>query len=87
MCLSAPKYGNGIDWVDAIAFDIDTFLLEILHNYPKPNNQCFILRCIPITFHVPAGKVTWATPNGRPAHEYLSEGISAAHGMDGRARR
>jgi pyruvate formate-lyase/glycerol dehydratase family glycyl radical enzyme len=82
ICLNAPKYGNAIDWVDRIAFDIDTFILEILHKYPKPNGQCFILRCIPITFHVPAGKVTWATPNGRPAHEYLSEGISASHGMD-----
>lgn len=25
------------------------------------------------------GKVTWATPNGRKANEYLSEGISASH--------
>ena len=40
------------------------------------------MRCIPITFHVPLGKVTWATPNGRLAQEYLSEGISASHGMD-----
>jgi formate C-acetyltransferase len=32
--------------------------------------------------HVPLGKVTWATPNGRPAGEYLAEGISASHGMD-----
>jgi formate C-acetyltransferase len=82
MCLNAPKYGNGIDWVDKIGLDIDHFLLEFLHKYPKPHDQCFILRCIPITFHVPLGKVTWATPNGRPAHEYLSEGISASHGMD-----
>ena len=28
------------------------------------------------------GKVTWATPNGRKAQEYLSEGIGASHGMD-----
>jgi formate C-acetyltransferase len=28
------------------------------------------------------GKVTWATPNGRRATEFLSEGISASHGMD-----
>jgi pyruvate formate-lyase/glycerol dehydratase family glycyl radical enzyme len=82
LCLNAPKYGNGIDWVDKISLDIDHFVLEILHKYPKPNNQCFILRCIPVTFHVPLGKVTWATPDGRPAHEYLSEGISASHGMD-----
>ena len=82
MCLNAPKYGNGIAWVDAIGFDIERTLLEYLHAHPKPHNQAFLLRQIPVTFHVPLGKVTWATPNGRPANEYLSEGISASHGMD-----
>ena len=24
LCLNAPKYGNGIDWVDEIGFDIET---------------------------------------------------------------
>jgi len=81
-CLNAPKYGNGVEWIDHISLMIDRFVLELLHKYPKPGDQCFILRCIPVTFHVPLGKVTWATPNGRPAHEYLSEGISASHGMD-----
>lgn len=81
LCLTAPKYGNGIEWVDAISLKIDQFILDLLHRYPKPHDQCFILRCIPVTFHVPLGKVTWATPSGRPAHEYLSEGISASHGM------
>jgi len=56
--------------------------LEFLHAHPKPHNQAFLLRQIPITFHVPLGKVTWATPNGRRASEYLAEGISASHGMD-----
>jgi len=82
MCLNAPKYGNGIDWVDKIGWDIERCILEVLHANPKPHNQAFLLRQIPITFHVPLGKVTWATPNGRPAREYLSEGISASHGMD-----
>jgi len=82
MCLNAPKYGNAIAWVDAIGFDIERTLLEYLHAHPKPHNQAFLLRQIPVTFHVPFGKVTWATPNGRPASEYLSEGISASHGMD-----
>ena len=82
MCLNAPKYGNGIAWVDAIGFDIETTLLDFLHAHPKPHNQAFLLRQIPVTFHVPFGKVTWATPNGRPAGEYLAEGISASHGMD-----
>jgi pyruvate-formate lyase len=82
MCLNAPKYGNGIEWVDTIGFEIERFVLEFLHQNPKPSNQAFLLRQIPITFHVPLGKVTWATPNGRKASEYLSEGISASHGMD-----
>ncbi|MBP7937560.1 MAG: glycyl radical protein [Phycisphaerae bacterium] len=82
MCLNAPKYGNGIEWVDAIGFEIERFVLGFLHKHPKPHDQAFLLRQIPITFHVPMGKVTWATPNGRKAGEYLSEGISASHGMD-----
>ena len=82
MCLNAPKYGNGIDWVDAIGFDIETVVLEFLNRHFKPHDQVFLLRQIPITFHVPFGKVTWATPNGRKATEYLAEGISASHGMD-----
>ena len=82
MCLNAPKYGNGVEWVDAIGFEMETFILEYLHAHPKPHGQAFLMRQIPITFHVPMGKVTWATPNGRKAGEYLSEGISASHGMD-----
>jgi pyruvate formate-lyase/glycerol dehydratase family glycyl radical enzyme len=82
MCLNAPKYGNGIAWVDDIAWEIEHCVLEFLHKHPKPHNQVFLLRQIPVTFHVPLGKVTWATPNGRPAGVYLAEGISASHGMD-----
>ncbi len=82
MCLNAPKYGNGIEWVDDIGFNIESVVLDFLHKHPKPHGQAFLLRQIPITFHVPMGKVTWATPNGRKASEYLSEGISASHGMD-----
>jgi formate C-acetyltransferase len=82
LCANAPKYGNGIEWVDAIGFDIETVILEFLDRHPKPHGQVFLLRQIPITFHVPFGKVTWATPNGRKATEYLAEGISASHGMD-----
>lgn len=82
LCLNAPKYGNGIAWVDDIGLRIEKTILDFLHAHPKPHDQAFLLRQIPITFHVPFGKVTWATPNGRPAGEYLSEGISASHGMD-----
>lgn len=82
MCMNAPRYGNGIEWVDEIGWQIDHFILEFLHKYPKPHNQPFVLRSIPVTFHNPYGMVTWATPNGRPARQYLSEGISATQGAD-----
>ena len=82
LCLNAPKYGNGIEWVDAIGFEIQRTVMQYCHEHPKPNGQTFNMRIIPITFHVPSGKVTGATPSGRPAGEYLSEGISPSHGMD-----
>lgn len=82
LCLNAPKYGNGIDWVEQIGFDIEKFILDFLRRHPKPHGQAFMLRCIPVTVHVPMGRVVAATPNGRPAGEYLSEGISPSHGMD-----
>ena len=82
MCLNAPKYGNGIEWVDQIGKDIYRVVLDYVRKNPRPNGLPTIVRIIPITFHVPAGKITFATPTGRPAGEYLSEGISPAHGMD-----
>ncbi len=82
LCLNAPKYGNGIDWVDQIGYDIERFILDFIHRHPKPHGQSFMLRCIPVTIHVPMGRAVSATPNGRPAGEYLSEGISPSHGRD-----
>ncbi|MHC1727252.1 MAG: pyruvate formate lyase family protein [Syntrophobacteraceae bacterium] len=82
MCLNTPKYGNGIEWVDKIGYEIQRTVMEYAHKYPKLHGQSYHMRIIPITFHVPCGMVTMATPNGRPAGEYLSDGIVPSHGMD-----
>jgi pyruvate-formate lyase len=82
MCLNAPKYGNGIEWVDAIGWEIENALCEYSFKNPRNNAPHWPLRAVPVTVHVPMGKVVWATPNGRVAREFLSEGISASHGMD-----
>jgi len=82
LCLNAPKFGNGIEWIEQLGKEIYRISLDYVRNNPKPNGQPTIVRIIPITFHVPAGRVTMATPTGRPAGEYLSEGISPTHGMD-----
>jgi formate C-acetyltransferase len=82
MCLNAPKYGNDDPRIDAIGLEIERIACEYSERHPKPNGDCFMYRCIPVTFHIPAGRVTGATPNGRKAGMYLSEGISASHGAD-----
>jgi isethionate sulfite-lyase len=82
MCLNAPKYGNGIEWVDAIGWNMEKIQLDMARNYPLRPGQHFMQRQIPVTAHVPMGRAVGATPNGRPAGEYLSEGISPSHGMD-----
>jgi formate C-acetyltransferase len=82
MCLNAPKYGNGIEWVDAIGNRIQRTVMEYAHRHPRPHGQSANMRIIPITFHNPCGRVTMATPNGRPAGEFLSDGIVPSHGCD-----
>jgi pyruvate formate-lyase/glycerol dehydratase family glycyl radical enzyme len=84
LCLNAPKYGNGIEWVDNIGYQIETLIMKYLEQHPKPGGQgqSWILRQVPVTYHNPAGRVCSATPNGRPAGIYLSEGISPSHGCD-----
>ena len=82
MCLNAPKYGNGIEWVDLIGYQIQRTVMEYAHRHPRPHGQSANMRIIPITFHNPCGRVTMATPNGRPAGEFLSDGIVPSHGCD-----
>jgi pyruvate formate-lyase/glycerol dehydratase family glycyl radical enzyme len=82
MCLNAPKFGNGDEWIEQLGKEVYRISLDYVRNNPKNNGTPTIVRIIPITFHVPSGRVTMATPTGRPAGEYLSEGISPTHGMD-----
>jgi len=82
MCLNAPKYGNGVEWVDAIGWRIENTICEFCATNLRPNGLPFCFRQVPVTMHVPFGKVVGATPNGRHAGEFLSEGISASHGAD-----
>jgi len=74
MCLNAPKYGNGIEWVDAIGFEIERFVLEFLHKHPKPYNSG--LPAAPDPDHIPCshGKGYLGNTQWRKASEYLSEG-------------
>ena len=82
-CLEAPKYGNGDPFVDEILGDLYMTwcngarkLTTIYGVQPRPTG-------ISITAHVPGGKYTAATPDGRHAGDTLSDGtLSPAQGTD-----
>jgi len=79
---NAPCYGNNDPAADAIAREVDRICLEYAKKYSEERGVFFDLRLVPITSHVPFGRVVSATPNGRVAWSALSDGSSASHGAD-----
>lgn len=80
--MKAPKYGNNDPIADAMAKAIDLEGVKFSHQYSKKMGFHMDLRYVPVTSHVPFGKVVQATPNGRKAGTNLSDGSSASHGAD-----
>ncbi len=81
--LKAPKYGNNDPYADEIAsryydqFDQDVELFR------TPLGSTAVPSGISISAHQPAGQAVNATPDGRFAHEILSDGmISPEQGTD-----
>lgn len=84
LLLNAPRYGNNDPYADRLAKDIDLAALKFTHKYSRAIGASLDLRYVPVTSHVPFGKVVGATANGRKAGTALSDGSSASHGADTR---
>ena len=82
LLMQCPKYGNNDPYADAIGYMVEKTAVEFAHKYSTTNNSELDVRYVPVTSHIPLGKVVWATPNGRRARTYLSEGSSSSHGSD-----
>ncbi|MBR3880440.1 MAG: glycyl radical protein [Mailhella sp.] len=82
MLKSAPRYGNNDPYADSIAKDIDRFTQVEAAQSTKERGVWVDVRYVPITSHVPFGKILSATANGRKAWTALSDGTSASHGAD-----
>lgn len=82
MLINAPKYGNNDPYADKIGIALDKIFLEYLKAHKGLNGEIISNRLVPITSHIPGGTVIGATPDGRKAGEYLSEGCAAAHGAE-----
>lgn len=78
----APSYGNNHPFADEIAKDIDYITQIEAQKSSKERGINVDVRYVPITSHVPFGKIVSATPNGRKAWTALSDGSSASHGAD-----
>jgi formate C-acetyltransferase len=77
-----PKYGNDDERADAHATWVFESFYEAVNGKRSPRGATYRINMLPTTSHVYFGKVTGATPDGRLAHEPLSEGISPFQGMD-----
>lgn len=77
-----PKYGNDDDYADEISKQVFEIYFNAVDGRPNAKGGFFRINLLPTTSHVYFGSVTGATPDGRSAHEPLSEGISPVQGAD-----
>ncbi len=77
-----PKYGNDDERADQHARWVFDAFYEAVNGRRSPRGATYRINMLPTTSHIYFGKVTGATPDGRLAHEPLSEGISPFQGMD-----
>ncbi len=82
MILDAPKYGNDIEEVDAIAREAAYTYTKPMLNYKNPRGGQFQAGLYPVSANVPLGAQTGATPDGRLAKTPVADGVSPTAGRD-----
>ena len=76
------KYGNDIDEVDRYAVLVSNMFAEEAAKYTPWRGGKFGVSLQGLTANVPEGETVGATPDGRDAHEALSDNISPHAGTD-----
>ena len=82
MILDAPKYGNDIEEVDAIAREAAYTYTRPMLGYKNPRGGQFQAGLYPVSANVPLGAQTGATPDGRLAYTPVADGVSPTAGRD-----
>lgn len=77
-----PKYGNDDDYADKLTRKVFDLFFNAIDGKPNTKGGQFRINLLPTTVHVYFGSMMGAMPDGRNAHEPLSEGISPVQGMD-----
>ncbi|MCD7955940.1 MAG: glycyl radical protein [Lachnospiraceae bacterium] len=79
---AAPKFGNNIPEVDALAREMAYYYTKPVQNYKNPRGGQFQAGLYPVSANVPLGAQTGATPDGRYAHTPVADGVSPSAGRD-----
>ncbi len=77
-----PKYGNDNDYADSLLRQVFEIYYRAVNGRPNLKGGTYRINLLPTTVHVYFGKMTGATPDGRLAHQPLSEGVSPVQGAD-----
>ncbi|MCL1848356.1 MAG: glycyl radical protein [Clostridiales bacterium] len=77
-----PKYGNDDEYADAIMRQVFTLYRDAVTGRPNARGGAWRVNMLPTTCHIYFGEVMLASPNGRFAHQPVSEGISPEKGAD-----
>ncbi len=78
----APKFGNDLEDVDALARDVAYTYTRPMETYKNPRGGQFQAGLYPVSANVPLGAQTGATPDGRLAFTPIADGVSPAAGRD-----
>lgn len=82
LLIDAPKYGNDLEEVDAMARDAAYTYTRPLERYTNPRGGRFQAGLYPVSANVPLGAQTGATPDGRYANTPVADGVSPSAGRD-----
>jgi len=77
-----PKFGNDDDYADDLMKDVFEVYFNEIDGRPNTKGGSYRINLLPTTVHVYFGSVIGALPDGRPAKEPLSEGVSPVQGAD-----
>jgi len=77
-----PHYGNDEDVADDLAVLVQDIFCSAVESHTDIQGARYWVDLLPTTSHIALGEMTGATPDGRRAREWLSEGVSPVQGHD-----
>ena len=77
-----PHYGNDDDYADELAVRVQDIFCTAVESHRDTQGAHYWVDLLPTTSHIALGELTGATPDGRQAMAWLSEGVSPVQGHD-----